>query len=49
MSSNIPFNKKESEFRKFILSVLLYDLFLAFKKISDNKIGENHDFNGYEI
>jgi aminopeptidase N len=53
MSSIIPLTKKESEIRKFLLTDInetysvIYDLFLVFRKKSDNKIGEIHDFEGY--
>ena len=53
MSLIIPLTKKESEIRKFLLSdtnenySVVYDLFLVFRKKSDNKIGEIHDFEGY--
>jgi len=53
MSLIIPLTKKESEIRKLFISdknsdyLVIYDLFLSFRKISNKKNNENNDFDGY--
>ena len=53
MSLIIPLTKKESEIRKLFISdknsdyLVIYDLFLSFRKILNKKNEENNDFYGY--